>query len=53
VKGVSDEKLTATELLMIKYTGVDLAQFDFHDVVIDEKGNYVRTIEVGHVRIFF
>ncbi|TNV79164.1 hypothetical protein FGO68_gene16455 [Halteria grandinella] len=48
VKGVSDEKLIAAERGMLAYTGLPEEEFEFSDVIIDEQGNYVRTIQVGH-----
>jgi hypothetical protein len=46
-KGISDEAYYDCERRMLKYSGIPLQNFKLSNVVIDEEGNYIRTIEVG------
>ena len=43
-KGVSDEKLLDSEKKLLSFTGYDYEDFDISNVVIDDVGNYARTI---------
>ena len=43
-KGTSDEKLYEAEANMLKFTGLPIEDFDLQNVVIDDEGNYIRTI---------
>ena len=49
-KGISDEQLQESEKKILAYSGISIEEFNLKRVEIDEKGNYVRTIEVGDVR---
>ena len=51
-KGVSEDKLVSSEKKMLSYSGLPIESFTFKNVVIDAKGNHVRTIEVGEVLYF-
>ena len=47
-KGISDAKLEEYELKMLSHSGMDVSQdFKFSNVVIDDRGNFVRMIELG------
>ena len=46
-KGTSDEKLYETEWNMLKFTGIPPEDFELQNVVIDDDGNFARTIQVG------
>jgi hypothetical protein len=50
LKGIDDDKLEAAEREMLRLSGVPVEQFTVRDVPIgDEPGQYVHTIQVGHV----
>ncbi len=46
-KGISDDGYYSAEAKMLTYTGIPLEDFKRSNVVIDNEGNYIRTIEVG------
>jgi pimeloyl-ACP methyl ester carboxylesterase len=45
-KGVSDEKLQEAERRIFSYSGLSYDEFKITNVQIDDKGNYVRTIDI-------
>jgi hypothetical protein len=50
--GISEDKLSKSEAKILTYSDMALEEFELKKVIIDEKGNYVRTIEVGQVITF-
>ena len=42
--GTSKQKLDESEKTMLKHSGISLDEIDVSDVIIDDKGNYIRTI---------
>ena len=44
LKGISEEELIDAEKKMLGYTGLPYGDFEISNVVIDEQGNYARTI---------
>ena len=47
--GANDERLLETEKKMLEYSGIELSNFEIKNIVIDDEGNFVRTMEVGDV----
>jgi pimeloyl-ACP methyl ester carboxylesterase len=47
--GVSDDLLLDAEKQMLSYSGLVYEDFTIKNVVINDKGDYVRTMEVGHL----
>ena len=48
-KGISDERLAESEQRIIGLTGMKLEDFELTNVIINEQGDYARTIRCGNV----
>lgn len=46
---ISEDKLIEAERKVLSFSGIPYDNFNIHNVVIDEDGNYMRTVEVGDV----
>ena len=52
-KGISDDALVESERTIISFTGIPMEEFQIDNIIIDDKGNFVRTIRIGNVSNIF
>jgi len=47
--GISEAKLLEYESRMLQHSGLRVPEdFDIKNIIIDQHGNYIRTIELGN-----
>ena len=47
-KGISDEKLDLYEKQIFTFSGLSEDEFEIKNVIIDEQGNFIRTVTCGN-----
>jgi len=46
-KGIDDEKFLIAERKVLAFSGIPYEDFKIDNVIIDDEGNWIRTIQVG------